>query len=330
MSQQSSRVAPRVFMSYSHDDKEHRDWVLALATRLRADGVDVCLDRWDVTLGGNLAHFMEKAANASYRVVAVISASYARKADERKGGTGVEAQMLSTRLYESMHSDQVIPIIRNNPTAPPLLPAFLGGRLWLDFRDDQAMEAAYERLIRDIHNAPVDIVPTLGPNPFEGKSDIEARLEIRNSPLRWHSPGLTGDVEFIYSQNSGMYTIGTGSCQFTLELSPRGTSSVYAYRDPLDIKHVAMIEKVESRRPLLTDVSQFDTSSRAVGAGIDDAIVLHNKNDYWAIVIITAIFERQKLNPEKVIQFRYTIQSNRTANLHDAVPDNQSQDGGKL
>ena len=72
MSQQSSRVAPRVFMSYSHDDKEHRDWVLALATRLRADGVDVCLDRWDVTLGGNLAHFMEKAANASYRVVAVF------------------------------------------------------------------------------------------------------------------------------------------------------------------------------------------------------------------------------------------------------------------
>jgi hypothetical protein len=41
---------PRVFMSYSHDDDEHRDWVLQLSSRLRGNGVDVCLDRWDVTL----------------------------------------------------------------------------------------------------------------------------------------------------------------------------------------------------------------------------------------------------------------------------------------
>ena len=42
-------------MSYSHESNEHRDWVLALATRLRGNGVDVCLDRWDVTLGETLA-----------------------------------------------------------------------------------------------------------------------------------------------------------------------------------------------------------------------------------------------------------------------------------
>ena len=47
-------------MSYSHESNEHRDWVLALATRLRGNGVDVCLDRWDVALGGNLALFMER------------------------------------------------------------------------------------------------------------------------------------------------------------------------------------------------------------------------------------------------------------------------------
>ncbi|MCP4656050.1 MAG: hypothetical protein GY856_11605, partial [bacterium] len=32
--------APRVFLSYSHDSDEHRDRVLALADRLRADGID--------------------------------------------------------------------------------------------------------------------------------------------------------------------------------------------------------------------------------------------------------------------------------------------------
>ena len=33
------RERPRVFISYSHDSDEHRERVLALANRLRSDGV---------------------------------------------------------------------------------------------------------------------------------------------------------------------------------------------------------------------------------------------------------------------------------------------------
>jgi hypothetical protein len=36
---------PRVFISYSHDSPEHADRVLALADRLRAEGIDCHLDR---------------------------------------------------------------------------------------------------------------------------------------------------------------------------------------------------------------------------------------------------------------------------------------------
>ena len=38
---------PIVFVSYSHDGEEHSAWVLQLATRLRRNGVDVILDRWE-------------------------------------------------------------------------------------------------------------------------------------------------------------------------------------------------------------------------------------------------------------------------------------------
>jgi hypothetical protein len=48
----SMQQAPRVFMFYSHDDQAHKDWVLGLATRLVANGVDVLLDQWDMRLGG--------------------------------------------------------------------------------------------------------------------------------------------------------------------------------------------------------------------------------------------------------------------------------------
>jgi hypothetical protein len=223
--------------------------------------------------------------------------------------------MLSARLYADLNADQVIPIIRNNPTNPPSLPAFLGGRRWLDFRNTASYEVAYEELLRDIHRTAVDVAPPLGPNPFEGKTEVEARLGIRNSSSRWHSPGLVGEVEFAYSQNSGHYKIGTGTTQFTLDIGERGMGTVYVLRDPSDIANVAIINRVQGRKELLTDVSQFDTSSRIVDARVGDAVVLHNRNGFWALVFVTAIYAREALNRELVIEFRYAIQSNRTADL---------------
>ncbi|SPM34772.1 hypothetical protein MRAB57_2593 [Mycobacterium rhizamassiliense] len=300
-------------MSYSHDGEEHEDWVLKLATRLRGNGVDVCLDRWDVTLGCNLSLFMERAASDDYRVIAVVSETYSRKCDDRSGGAGVEAQMLSSRLYERLDSNAVIPIIRNNPEA--VLPAFLSGRLWEDFRDASIEESAYERLLRDIHGVPVDAVPPLGPNPFEGRTAVEASLAIRNSPDRWHSPAFQGDVEFVASQNSGNYKLGSGDSQFTLNLDWLRTQA-RIYRDPHDIANVAVINRPRERTELLADVSQFETSNRVVYANVGDAFVLQNRNGFWALVYIDKVYSREgPLNREHLVDFRYAIQPNRTPDL---------------
>lgn len=46
---------PRLFISYSHDNEAHKEWVLTLATHLRQHmGVDVILDEWDLRIGGDL------------------------------------------------------------------------------------------------------------------------------------------------------------------------------------------------------------------------------------------------------------------------------------
>lgn len=37
---------PRVFISYSHDSEAHRDLVLGLADRLRAEGVESWIDQY--------------------------------------------------------------------------------------------------------------------------------------------------------------------------------------------------------------------------------------------------------------------------------------------
>jgi hypothetical protein len=39
---------PKVLVSYSHDSELHKDWVLTLATRLVANGVNIFLDQWDL------------------------------------------------------------------------------------------------------------------------------------------------------------------------------------------------------------------------------------------------------------------------------------------
>jgi hypothetical protein len=77
---------PSVFISYSHDSEEHKNWVLQLATRLRSNGVNVLLDRWNLKLGNDLASFMERGLSKSQRVVCVCSENYGKKSNERWGG----------------------------------------------------------------------------------------------------------------------------------------------------------------------------------------------------------------------------------------------------
>ena len=76
---------PIVFISYSHVTEQHITWVTDLSRRLRSNGVDVRLDRWDVCAGQNLNLFMEQYRNLSGRILVVLSDDYGPKADNRGG-----------------------------------------------------------------------------------------------------------------------------------------------------------------------------------------------------------------------------------------------------
>lgn len=79
---------PTAFVSYSWDSEEHRRWVIALATRLRENGVDVVLDYWNLKLGADKTLFMEKAVRESDHVLLICTLKYKEKADGRLGGVG--------------------------------------------------------------------------------------------------------------------------------------------------------------------------------------------------------------------------------------------------
>lgn len=160
-------AAPRIFISYSHDSSEHKQWVLRLATDLRANGVDVTLDQWDLKLGQDVTVFMQQSITESDRVLLICSDGYVRKADAGSGGVGFERLIVTAELVQNIDTKKFVPLVRNN-TATKKIPAFLGPRLYIDFNIDNEYAAKMEELLCELHGAPALVKPTLGANPFSG------------------------------------------------------------------------------------------------------------------------------------------------------------------
>src|SRR5207249_1606444 len=81
------------------------------------------------------------------------------------GGVGYEKMILTAQLMQNVTSDRIIPVIRANE-GTPLVPIFLGSKVYVDFRDDLAYESKYGELVREIHGQKIKPRPPLGANPF--------------------------------------------------------------------------------------------------------------------------------------------------------------------
>lgn len=270
---------PIVFISYSHVTEQHITWVTDLSRRLRSNGVDVRLDRWDVCAGQNLNLFMEQYRNLSGRILVVLSDDYGPKADNRGGhfsGVGAETTIVSPTIYRHLEVNRVIPIVPNSGTvaANPIIPTYLDGRTWIDFRDDH--EAAYEQLLRQLHNAPFEPAPPLGTNPFVGKTSEQARVSIRNDPAHWKHRQSSGHVSVNLHENSGRFTLGSGEASFELILEypfmigdqPGSEKTVRHYND--GIGRIGLVRSAAKHPDRLDDLT-FQSSSN----GYEPVTLMH-------------------------------------------------------
>ena len=90
---------PTVFISYTWDSPEHKDWVKALANRLISHGINAIIDQYDCRPGDNFIAFMEQTKRAD-RVLCILTDEYKRKVDLRQYGGGYEGQLISAELYK--------------------------------------------------------------------------------------------------------------------------------------------------------------------------------------------------------------------------------------
>ena len=108
-----------VFISYSHDSDSHRERVLGLSERLRADGINTVLDRY--VEGGSPAEgwprWMMNGLNAATHVACVCTETYHRRfiGQEVPGkGKGVdwEGALISQALYDARsRTNHFVPVL---------------------------------------------------------------------------------------------------------------------------------------------------------------------------------------------------------------------------
>lgn len=304
---ENNNSIPKVFISYSHDNEEHKNWVLQLSTSLRSNGVDVILDRWNNKLGSDITQFMEKGLSKSDRVICVCTDQYVIKANDGIGGVGYEKRIIAAEYLIGNNKNYVIPLIMNNDSST--LPICLSGLYYIDFRNNRLYESKYEELLRDLLDEPILPIPPIGNNPFQTIKEFAQQKFIPNSE-KYVSPSVKGIVTFDYSNNNGCYCIGQNELMFEVKFSKASDIRINLYNEPKNILTIALVEKGVSEIELITDARNYDTSSRVRTPAINQVVVLQNSNGFYAALKILALQDdtRGALNDE--VTFEYVIQTN--------------------
>ncbi len=172
---------PKLFISYSWTNSDHEAWVLRLATDLRESGVDVVLDKWDLREGHDAHAFMEKMVTDPEirKVILICDKVYAEKADDRAGGVGAEAQIISPEIYSRQDQEKFVAVLKErDEDGRPYLPVYYRPRIWIDLSDPTTYSENFDQLLRWVFDRPLHVKPDLGSPPsFLFETDDGLNLE---------------------------------------------------------------------------------------------------------------------------------------------------------
>lgn len=297
--------SPKLFISYSHDNENHKRWVLKLATDLRQHlGVDVTLDQWDLRIGGDLSLFMEQGLSDATLVLCICSEEYVKKANAGIRGTGYERMIMVQSMLSDTNANYIIPIVRNN-SSENKMPRFLGTKYYIDFTDDASYLDRLSELAARIYNEDISKKPPIGKSPFS--SEFANKIDLKNAieKSQYHSPDMRGSASFNYTNNSGRFIIGSGEYQFTTDWSTCGYNSIHAYRD--GVKAIGYKAGCDSF-PALEDIQSFDFTSRARTVYVGEVVIWMNSYGHFAATKITNV-NREWPNTVPNLSFDYMIYS---------------------
>jgi hypothetical protein len=157
-------VPPRVFISYSHDDPAHRDRVLALADRLRADGVDVVIDQYiHQTPPEGWAAWCAAAIDTAGFVLMICTETYLRRVTSKeepgvRHGVLWEGRLINQYLCDAgSASAKFVPVLLADGSDAHVPLPVKGGTIYRVETPE-----GYEALLRLLSVWPLTPLPPLG------------------------------------------------------------------------------------------------------------------------------------------------------------------------
>lgn len=108
---------PKVFISYTHDSREHADKILSFSNSLRSEGIDTILDQYETSPSEGWPRWMDRQVRNADFVLMVCTPTYFRRVmGEEKEGVGLggiwEGNLIYQHLYNNgMVNNNFIPIL---------------------------------------------------------------------------------------------------------------------------------------------------------------------------------------------------------------------------
>ena len=204
------------FISYSWDDDAHCDWVRALAKRLRADGVDVSIDRWVTVPGDQLTAFMEGAIRENQFVVIICTPRYKHRSDNRVGGVGYEGDIMTAEIMTSQNHRKFIPVLRKGNWSEAA-PSWLVGKYHVNLSTEPYSERDYEDLVRTLLGIR-ETAPPVG----KPMSTIALKMDRESPSSEFEDIKITRLIveEVTEPRNDGTPGSALYSVPFALSVSP--------------------------------------------------------------------------------------------------------------
>jgi hypothetical protein len=159
----SNLMAPKVFISYSHDSQEHKKRVSELADRLRDDGIDCIIDRYEPSPAEGWHRWMLNQIEVADFVLVVCTERYSQRfrgREESGKGRGVtwEGGVIIQELYDAQgQNSKFIPVVFTSEDIE-----FIPSPLRSTSNYDLSTLNGYELIYRQLTNQPEMLKPDLG------------------------------------------------------------------------------------------------------------------------------------------------------------------------
>lgn len=199
---------PTVFISYSHDSKEHQDRVLQLSNKLRDEGIDCLLDQYEDSPPEGWPKWMDRnVKKCDFVLVVCTKAYYDRTMGEDEKGLGIkwESTLIYQQLYNAgANNTKFIPIIFNDGKFEDI-PEPLQGATFYNVDKPDEYDKLYWRL-RGVKTAKPELGKLRELPPKERKTLFVSDLIDQE---KWEKAKWMHGVAYLYSPNGALPPIFT-------------------------------------------------------------------------------------------------------------------------